>query len=162
MEEAFYQLTDELIIVVHVIVGALLAGIIGLERELSDKPAGFRTNMIVGGAAALFISTGQTMMQDFASDSMIAEVMRTDPLRMIEAVVVGVSFIGAGTILKVEEKKKVQYLTTAAVVLFSAGIGMSVAIGQYAVAVGVTIFILFVNRTSNLVDKWIGRYRKGK
>ncbi|MGM0566917.1 MAG: MgtC/SapB family protein [Bacteroidota bacterium] len=162
MGDEIFQWTEELIVVAHVIIAAVLAGIIGLERELSGKPAGFRTNMIVGGAAALIISTGQTMMHDFAANSMIAEVMRTDPLRMIEAVVVGVSFIGAGTILKVEEKKKVQYLTTAAVVLFSAGIGMSVAIGQYVVAVGVTVFILFVNRTSNLVDKWIGRSRKNK
>ncbi len=162
MENEIFQWTEELIIVAHVVLAAVLAGFIGLEREFSGKPAGFRTNMIVGGAAALFISTGQTMMQDFASDSLLAEVIQTDPLRMIEAVVVGVSFIGAGTILKVEEKKKVQYLTTAAVVLFSAGIGMSVAIGQYVVAVGVTVFILFVNRTSNLVDKWIGRSRKNK
>ena len=118
--------------------------------------------MIVGGAAALIISLGRVLVLDFAGESELAGMIRTDPLRMIEAVVVGVSFIGAGTILKVEDKKKVQYLTTAAVILFSAGVGISVAIGQYIVALGVTVFILLINVGANYVDKWISVYRKKK
>jgi|AntRauTorcE11898_2_1112593.scaffolds.fasta_scaffold01368_1 putative Mg2+ transporter-C (MgtC) family protein len=162
MSGEIFHWSAELTIIAKVLVAAVLAGVVGLERELSGKPAGFRTNMIVGGAAALIISLGRVLVLDFAGESELAGMIRTDPLRMIEAVVVGVSFIGAGTILKVEDKKKVQYLTTAAVILFSAGVGISVAIGQYIVALGVTVFILLINVGANYVDKWISVYRKKK
>ncbi|HKK10731.1 MAG TPA: MgtC/SapB family protein [Bacteroidales bacterium] len=158
----FDNIIHELIIIGHVIFASLLAGLIGLEREFSGKPAGLRTNMIVGGAAALIISIGKVLIEDYSSDLQIAESLRTDPLRVIEAVVVGVSFIGAGTILKVEDKSKVQYLTTAAVILFSAGIGMSVALQQYILAVGVTVFILLINVGANYIDRWISRKQNKK
>lgn len=161
MEILYSEWSEQLVIVVHVVIASLLAGVIGLERELSGKPAGFRTNMIVGGAAALIISTGKVLVTDFSTVTIIGGMLRTDPLRMIEAVVVGVSFIGAGTILKVEDKNKVQYLTTAAVLLFSAGIGMSVALRQYVLAAGVTGFILLINVGANSVDKWI-KHRQRK
>lgn len=151
------SIINELIIIGHVILSSVLAGVIGVEREISGKPAGLRTNMIVGGAAALIVSIGKVLIEDYSSESYIGDALRTDPLRVIEAVVVGVSFIGAGTILKVEDKSKVQYLTTAAVILFSAGIGMSVALQQYILAVGVTAFILLINVGANYIDRWILR-----
>ena len=57
----------------------------------------------------------------------------------------GISFIGAGLVLQIEKDQKIKFLTTSATILFSSGIGISVALRQYYLAVGVTLFILFIN-----------------
>ncbi len=125
----------------------LLAGAVGYEREHDGKPAGFRTHMIIGGAAALLVICGKWIV--YSSDVPGAgSALRYDPIRVIEAVIVGVSFIGAGTILKVHEDGlhiRVKYLTTAASLLFSAGIGVCVAIERFIIAVGVAVLILLIN-----------------
>lgn len=160
--DIFGNVIFELRVILDVIIAAVLTGFVGLEREVSGKPAGFRTQMIIGGAAALLVSTARILIRDFASDNELAAVMRADPVRVIEAVIVGISFIGAGTILKMQEQHKVQYLTTAASILFSAGIGMSVALHHYIIAVGVTIFILIINVGANIVDRSIKKRKKRK
>lgn len=160
--EIFENVFFELRVILDVIIASVLTGFVGLEREISGKPAGFRTQMIIGGAAALLISTARILIRDFASDSELAAVMQADPVRVIEAVIVGISFIGAGTILKMQEQRKVQYLTTAASILLSAGIGMSVALHHYIIAVGVTIFILIINVGANVVDHYIKKINKKK
>lgn len=126
---------------------AFLAGCVGLERETGGKPAGFRTHMIIGGAAALLVVCGKWLIINPAFQGP-AESLRYDPIRIIEAVVVGVSFIGAGTILKVRDKDegtRVRYLTTAASLLLSAGIGICVAVERFVIAVGVTLLSLLIN-----------------
>lgn len=158
--EIFANPVFELRVIIDVVIASLLTGLVGLEREVSGKPAGFRTQMIIGGAAALLISTARILIRDFASESDLAAVMQADPVRVIEAVIVGISFIGAGTILKMREQRKVQYLTTAASILFSAGIGMSVALHHYIIAVGVTLFILFINVVANIIDRYIQKRKR--
>lgn len=133
----------------------VLAGAVGLERESDGKPAGFRTHMIIGGASALLVICGKWLV---TSGIMIGPepALRYDPIRIIEAVIVGVSFIGAGTVLKVREADKgerVKYLTTAASLLFSAGIGICVAVERFILAAGVTLLILIINSI-------IGRFEK--
>lgn len=134
----------QLWILLDVLIAASLGGILGIERERSDKPAGFRTNMFIAGAAALFLSLGQ-----YIANSMELELnpnsMGIDPTRIIHAIIVGVSFIGAGTILKSSKEDTVKYLTTAAMILFSAGAGISVALKLYVLAVGVTIIGIIIN-----------------
>lgn len=160
--EIFENVFFELRVILDVIIASVLTGFVGLEREVSGKPAGFRTQMIIGAAAALLISTARILIRDFASESELAAVMQADPVRVIEAVIVGISFIGAGTILKMKDQRKVQYLTTAASILLSAGIGMSVALHHYIIAVGVTIFILIINVGANVVDHYIKKIKKEK
>ena len=138
------DLKYQLIILLHVVIASILSGIIGFERERVDKPAGMRTNMIVGGAVALLVSLGEVIVIHFR-DIALADLIQADPIRIIQAIVVGISFIGAGTVLQIEKESKIKYLTTAATILFSTGIGITVALKQYYLAVGVTIFILFVN-----------------
>lgn len=138
------SVTLQLLILLDVAIASILAGMVGFEREVSNKPAGFRTHMIIGGASALLISLGEVLVHQF-QDEAFAEYLRIDPIRIIEAIVVGLSFIGAGTILKSEQSSKVYYLTTAATTLFTAGIGISVALKQYVLAVGVTILVLTIN-----------------
>lgn len=136
---------SELIILMNVAIAAILTGLIGLEREVKDKPAGFRTNMIVGGSAALLLSLGEILVENYIKIG-LKDVIQPDPTRIIEAIILGISFIGAGTILKAKEESRVYYLTTAATVLFSAGIGIAVALQQYVLAVSATLLLLIINR----------------
>lgn len=145
------QLSD----VVVVAIAVALGGFVGWEREASDKPAGFRTHMLVGGASSMLVILGKTMAIDFDSNDHVSEAVRVDPIRLIQAIVVGISFIGAGTILKVESDKRVRYLTTAASVLFSAGIGIAVALHQVLFAAGTALLVVAVNLALRHVEKRI-------
>ena len=80
-----------------------------------------------------------------------AAALGVDPTRIVHAIIVGVSFIGAGTILKGGEKFEVRYLTTAASLLFSAGAGISMALELYWIAGGVTILGLLINTVIKLL-----------
>lgn len=133
----------ELTILLHVVIASLLGAIIGYEREKTNKPAGIKTNMIVGGSVALLVSLGEAITVHF-QELGLSEVMQTDPTRIIQAIIVGVSFIGAGTVMQLQKIYKVKYLTTAASILYSTGVGISVALGQYVLAVGLTLFILII------------------
>lgn len=71
--------------------------------------------------------------------------MGIDPTRILHAIIVGISFIGAGTILKSREDQVIRYLTTAATVLVAAGIGIAVGAHLYVLAVGATVLTLVVS-----------------
>jgi len=137
------ELMYELRILLHVVIASLLGGVIGYEREKTEKPAGIKTNMIVGGSVALLVSLGEAITVHF-QELGLSEVMQTDPTRIIQAIIVGVSFIGAGTVMQLQKVYKVKYLTTAASILYSTGVGISVALDQYVLAVGLTVFILII------------------
>lgn len=128
----------------NLIVAMLLGGVVGWEREVADKPAGLRTHMLIAGASALFVSLGTAVIGEFSGD-LGSGLIEAAPLRIIEAVVAGVSFLGAGTIIRGDEGR-VAGLTTAASVLFTAGLGVSVAVGQYVIAAGATILLLVTLR----------------
>jgi len=134
----------ELALLMHVIVASILCGIIGYERGKVNKPAGIRTNMLVGGSVALLVMLGEVIVVYFSSLSLDG-VIQADPIRIIQSIVIGISFIGAGMVLHIENKKEVKYLTSSATILFSSGIGIAVALKQYILATGVTLFILFIN-----------------
>lgn len=132
-------------------IAMFLGGLIGFDRELEDKPAGLRTHMLVAGAAALLTSLADALVSNpELSDS----VIRTDPIRLTEAIVTGVSFLGAGTIFRNKDKEStVEGLTTAASILFVAAIGISVALSQFITAVGGTILILVTLRVLKFVSE---------
>ncbi len=72
---------------------------IGFEREIKDRPAGFRTHMLVAGAAALLVGLGDLLAEHF-SDEDYRELVQFDPIRLIQAVVAAVGFLGAGAIFR--------------------------------------------------------------
>lgn len=139
-------------IVIKVILAAFLTAFVGYEREKFKKPAGVKTNMIMGSISCYFVANS-THLIDWVSQNEEKVALSTDPLRLIQAIVIGVSFIGAGTILKSERKNTVLYLTTAATLLYSAGIGISVAIQQYVISIGLTLLIITVNWIVNKLEK---------
>lgn len=127
-----------------------LGGVIGYERELRNRPAGFRTHMLVAGAAALLVGLGRLVLHD-ASDSITG--LRVDPLRLVEAVIAGVAFIGAGTIFARRRGTAIAGITTAASLLMVAVIGVATGF-QYHVAAGAaTVLTLLVLTVLRLVER---------
>ncbi len=149
---------NELYILGKIGISVVLGGIIGIERKVADKPAGFRTNMFIAGTATIIISLGEMITQYYVALPH-GELMRTDPIRLFEAIVVGMSFIGGGMIYsKKDGEGKVYNLTTAASVLFTAAMGICVALEEYVLAVGITAMSLAINFGLKFVDRWLERH----
>jgi putative Mg2+ transporter-C (MgtC) family protein len=145
----------QLLIVAEVAFAMLLGGVIGIERELANKPAGFRTHMLVAGAAALLVGMGDVLVAQFAEETG-SNLIQADPFRIIGAVVSGVSFLGAGTIFR-GGSQHVEGLTTAASLLISAAIGVAVGSRQWILAIGVAVLTLAVLRALMMVESALSR-----
>lgn len=113
--------------------------VLGLDREARDKPAGMRSHMLVSLAAACL--TIMTFAIVDASDS-FGETVRADPLRVIEAVVAGIAFLGAGAII--QGRGKVTGITTGASMWVSGAIGIATGFGYYTLAAFTTAFAVVV------------------
>jgi putative Mg2+ transporter-C (MgtC) family protein len=142
----------QLSIVIKVAIAMLLGGLIGLEREYARKPAGFRTHMLVAGAAALLVGLADVLVAQFALSQASPLYLRADPIRIVEAIIAGVAFLGAGTIFRSGQGKNMEGLTTAASILLAAGVGIAVALEQILTALGVTILGLVVLRFVRIAD----------
>jgi putative Mg2+ transporter-C (MgtC) family protein len=128
----------QLQVLVYVVLAMLLGAVLGLDREIAHKPAGLRMHMMVSGAAALLVSLGGILVEHFEAAAGHTTI-RSDPLRIIEAVPPGVSFLGAGTIIRHRSTDQVESLTTAASLLFAAAVGVSAAPGQVVLGTGITL-----------------------
>lgn len=117
--------------------------IIGLEREYSRKPAGLRTHMLVAAASAMLVVLGNIVLDEFKSEHDASATLSADPIRVIQAIVVGISFLGAGTIIR-GKRNQIEGLTTAASVLLTSAIGIAVAIGSLMLAAGITALTVIV------------------
>ncbi len=131
------DLTSQLITVLQTVTAMLLGGLIGMEREMADKPAGFRTHMMAAGASALLIKLGKVLIVNFDGE-LISESLSADPVRIIHAIVIGVSFLGAGTIIR-RKPAEIEGLTTAASILMASAVGISVGVNLLAVAVSISV-----------------------
>ncbi len=127
----------------QVLLAMFLSGLIGYERETKEKPAGLRTHILVGGAAALFVGLGDVVTRRMVA-SLGTTLVRVDAIRIIQAIVTGIAFLGAGTIMRRSDEEEARGLTTAASILFVSGIGITVASAEYVLAVLITLFGLFV------------------
>lgn len=108
----------------------LLGGILGLERELTHHPAGLRTHMLVALGSAGFMMTG------FFFVSHLPQAISTDLSRIMQGVITGMGFIGAGAIMK--EGASIHGLTTAASLWVASSVGLMVACGALFLAAGTT------------------------
>jgi len=147
-------------ILASVALAMVLGAAIGLEREVKDKPAGLRTHMLVAGAAALLVALSDVAVSRFNVD-LGTGLVRSDPIRIIEAVITGISFLGAGTILRHKGSDHVEGLTTAASLLFVAALGICVALSQVLLAIGVTVLVLVTLRGVGFVRRW-SAHRRGE
>ncbi|MCX7623810.1 MAG: MgtC/SapB family protein [Thermomicrobium sp.] len=135
---------------VRLVIALLLGGLLGFERELSAKPAGLRTHMLVAEGAALFMVCSMLLMEQFSQPS--AGIL-IDPSRIGSTIVTGVGFLGGGMILR--SRDRVFGLTTAAGIWVAAAIGMLVGAGYYLIAIIGTFLavatIVFVRRVERFL-----------
>ncbi len=132
----------EAIVLLRVVVAAVLGGILGWERLSAGKWVGIRTLMLVSLSSALFV--GLSAFAVTTGEDVTAAV-HTDPIRVVQAVAIGIGFLGAG-IVHVDRGGGVRGLTTAASVWATAALGIAVGLGKYVVAVGCTALLLVVLR----------------
>lgn len=118
---------------IRLFLAALFGGLLGYEREYRGKAAGLRTHMLVCIGAALFVLV-----------PLQADLARDDITRVIQGIVTGIGFLGAGTILKGGSVREVHGLTTAAGIWITAAIGVAVGFGHVATAAVTTLLALVV------------------
>ena len=123
----------------RVVVAAALGGAVGLERELREREAGFRTHMLVAVGSALFTLVSAYGFRDFLVHG--GSVVRADPTRIAAQIVTGIGFLGAGAIIR--QGLSVRGLTTAATLWVVAAIGIAAGAGYYSAAVITTLVALF-------------------
>lgn len=126
-------LTEFTRIILRLAVAATLGGLLGWEREQRGKAAGVRTHMLVSVGAAIFVLIPQQM-----------QMTDEDLSRVIQGVITGVGFLGAGTILKSTNEATVKGLTTAAGLWLTAAIGIAAGLGREASAILSTVFALVI------------------
>lgn len=145
--------------IARILLVLVLAGIVGIERELRDQEAGLRTHMLVGVGAALFVIAGNFAWSDLDFGSREGVVL--DPSRVVAYVVTGVGFLGAGAILK--NGGGIRGLTTAASLWVVAAIGVVVGAGEYALGIFATVVVLVSLWPVRQVAKYLGlRGRRSK
>ncbi len=135
-------------ILMRLVAATLLGALIGIQRERAGKPAGLRTHMLVTLGTTVFVLScvGVHMPPDGMS-------------RVVQGIVTGIGFIGAGSILKLDEERDIRGLTTAAGVWVTAAIGVAVGLGSLGVALLSTVLTLIV---LVLVGALEGRKRAAK
>ncbi len=120
-------------VLIRLTVAVVLAAALGYERERRMRSAGFRTHMMVGLGAATFVLLPSQLA---FSDNAIA--------RIVEGVIVGVGFLGAGAILKLNDQQRIHGLTTAGSIWATAAVGVAAGIGQEVTALIVAGFAFII------------------
>ncbi len=136
-----------LAVVMRILAASFAGGIIGLEREIKNRPAGLRTYIVVCMGACLIMLTNQYIFQVFGVG---------DPVRLGAQVVSGIGFLGAGTIM-VTRRNQIKGLTTAAGLWVAAGIGLAIGIGFYEAAFAATFAVFFVMTLLQGLDRRMHR-----
>ncbi|MCR4342170.1 MAG: MgtC/SapB family protein [Gemmatimonadaceae bacterium] len=124
----------------RIILAAVFSAALGWERERAGKAAGFRTHIVVGVTAALFVITGILAVEQYGTTAGV----NVDPTRTIHAIAVGIGFLGAGLVVFSPRDERVKGLTTAASVWGTAAVGTATGYGLYLVASGTTVILLVV------------------
>jgi putative Mg2+ transporter-C (MgtC) family protein len=134
-------------ITLRLIVAMAFGAVIGIQRERAGKPAGLRTHMLVASGAAVFVMAGGEFGMNPDSVS-----------RVIQGLITGIGFLGAGAILKLEDKRQVEGLTTAAGIWMTAALGVAVGLGRFGLAL-VATFLAWM--TLSLVQQLEHMLNKG-
>jgi putative Mg2+ transporter-C (MgtC) family protein len=140
-------MTFDMITLAKLLLAAFLGAMIGLEREVHGRPAGFRTHLLVSLGSCLFVITSihfYTLYGNFSGNLPVG----VDPGRVAAQVVTGIGFLGAGAIIR--EKFSIRGLTTAACLWLAAAIGVACGVGLFGLSMTVTVIslasLLFLKR----------------
>src|SRR5205809_5737763 len=120
-------------VIVRLVAAALFGAVVGIQRESTRKPAGLRTHILVSLATAAFVISCSSIGMSLDGLS-----------RVIQGIVTGIGFIGAGSILKLGEQHEIRGLTTAASVWMTAAIGVTVGLGNLGIGLMITILALII------------------
>ena len=132
-------------IAVRLVAAVLLAGFVGLERELRREQAGLRTHMLVALGAALFTLVPLEMDP------------QVDSAELVKGIAAGIGFLGAGAILKVTREAEIHGLTTAASIWATAAIGLAAGAGWIGAALFATLLCWTILRVLRAVDNYLER-----
>jgi putative Mg2+ transporter-C (MgtC) family protein len=155
----FSNLTGDFFI--QILVLLVCVGLIGLERQISKKPAGIRTSILIGLGSMLFVKYSIIAGHDNYA-------VNADPARVMGQVVTGIGFLGAGTIMN--KKGLVAGLTTASSIWVEAALGAVVALGYYLDAIIFSLLCVFILQGVSKLEVWLrlsrtvkgeGRFREG-
>jgi len=120
-------------VIIRLVAATLLGGIVGIQRQTTGKPAGLRTHMLVSLATSAFVVSCSGA--GFSSDGVS---------RVIQGIVTGIGFIGAGSILKLSEQHEIRGLTTAASIWMTSAIGVTIGLGSLGIALMLTTLALII------------------
>lgn len=138
----------------RLLLASLLGAVLGLEREIHGRPAGFRTHLLVCLGSCLFCISSVEFYRIFGNFSGTQPV-GVDPGRIAAQVVAGIGFLGAGAIIR--EKASIRGLTTAACLWVAAALGIACGIGLYYLAISVTVValisLLLLKQVEKMLDK---------
>lgn len=152
----FDTVQQEFLVLAQALLALFLGGLIGFEREAAGKWAGLRTHMLVCLGAFLFVETGQIIAIVTApmwnAAGLSDQAFGADPIRIVQSIAVGVSFVGAGVIFRDPDKNVARGLTTAATLLVVAPIGIAVAVERYVLAAGAAVLVVVVLRVMDWVE----------
>jgi putative Mg2+ transporter-C (MgtC) family protein len=140
---------DPFDMVARLALAVLMGGVIGFEREWSHKPAGLRTHMMVCLGAATF-----TLVAEFLIPPP-GDPYRVDPTRLVQGVIGGIGFLGAGTII--QSRGSVHGLTTAGSLWFTGALGVAVGAGAYILAGSALVLALVVLTLVGLLGRWLNQ-----
>lgn len=147
---------SELELAARLVLAAVLGGVIGVEREMSEQPAGLRTHISVALGSALFVVAGAYGFGEFV-DRRADTNAQISVDRVASTVVTGVGFLGGGAILK--HGASVRGLTTAASLWVTAAIGMAAALGSYTMSVVTTVILLVALAGLRRPRRWLAKHR---
>jgi putative Mg2+ transporter-C (MgtC) family protein len=128
-------------VLLRMVLSVLLGGLVGMQREHAGKPAGVRTHMLVSLATALVVLACAGMGMQFDAQS-----------RVIQGIVTGIGFIGAGSILKLSEERDIQGLTTAAGLWLTAAIGIACGVGTIGIALITAVVTVGVLALAGVIE----------
>lgn len=141
-------------ILLRLVTATLMASLIGLDREIRDKPAGLRTHMLVGlGAAAFSVFSLEVVDRYSHLEGSIA----LDPIRIIAGVIGGLGFLGAGSII--QSHGNTHGMTTAAGIWIAGAIGVGCGTGSYFSVTVVTIIALICLNPVRKLERKLGTRR---
>jgi len=142
---------DWIEIIVKLLLATGLSALVGLEREVRNKPAGLRTHMLVGLGAAAVCVFAYGMADSFDTTAEANEVIKLDMIRVISGVIGGLGFLGGGAIL--QSRGEVQGMTTAAGIWIVGGIGIGCGTGNYFAVIVTTLIAVACLIPARLLER---------
>jgi putative Mg2+ transporter-C (MgtC) family protein len=148
--DLIHQGGDPLVIVVRMLLAVFLGAIVGWDRELAGKSAGLRTHMMVSMGAATFsllaFEGGEAVAERYGDRGV-------DPMRVLQGIVGGLGFLGAGSILKSRNEKEIEGLTTAASIWVAGGLGAAAGFGAIVLGLLGAVLSVIILRAMHILEK---------